>query len=225
MAKKSTQKKAGTPGTETMTVQVVKAPFAQEQQALAPEAERLRALTITNDDEAKKVHEKMSWIARTLKTLDEKRKDLLKPLNELRDKITKEFKSTADPLEQAKGILKGKLDQYDQVQREKQQAAQQVYQRQVEQAAVQGQSPLDVPVPVPRAAPIPTSRYAEWEVVDETQIPYSFRYMLNGRVEEVPLWVLNTVEINKLRRAYGVECEESPIPGIKFTVRHGTVAR
>jgi hypothetical protein len=168
------------------------------------------------------------------KTAEELRKSNVQPLNDQVKEINSFFKGLVGPVQNEVVRLKDLLLTYTKKQAEiarqkaeaerkaaEEKAIQEAIEKEKkmkEEALAKGEDPASVKVEVAvipetivenkklstvNTSGVGTRRVAKWEVADEKLIPDEY-------------WILDETKINAIRRAAGVDCEKSTIPGIRF---------
>jgi hypothetical protein len=163
------------------------------------------------DDEAKKATDDIKMMATLSKTIDERRKEYVGPLNDKVKSINNLFKTITEPLDQADQITRKKVMDYRAEQESKQAEAKKINQDKIDLArremALNGEISPDTnttPVEVPQVAKFTrgsigtagTAKEWKWEVEDFTKIPDQFK----------------TTDDKKILKA--IQAKQS-IPGIK----------
>jgi len=174
-------------------------------QGLVPEAEvkelRTQAdgvvaaanvLVVANDKGMADATEMLSWIAGAKKRFEEKRKALVKPLNDHVKTINSMFKEYTAPLEAADSTLRGKVLNYrreqERIRQEEEERIRKLAEKEQarleEQAAKKG-APPPPPMPIPQVqeqartvrgdlGTVSAKKVWDYEIVDERQIPPEF---------------------------------------------------
>jgi len=149
-------------------------------------------LTVVDEADAKIAANMLGQIAKAKKTVEEKRKFFVAPLNEQVKRINDLFKQITTPLEKAEATLKAKVLAYRQEQERKRQEEEEALrrlaetqQRKMEKLAAKNGMPIPPPIPMPvmprqektinsGTTQLTARTVWDFEIVDESKVPREF---------------------------------------------------
>ena len=179
----------------TEQVQLIPAKEAEEvQEITSGVVKAAEGVVINSDDSMQEASDILSWVAKAKKQVEDKRKFLVKPLNDHVKSINEMFKGYMAPLEKADTVLRQKVMAYRQeqerIRREEEERlrkeAEAERKRLEKQAKKDGAQPPPPPPPVAPSTPeqaktvhsdmgsVTTKTVWDFEIVDEDKVPRSF---------------------------------------------------
>ena len=146
---------------------------AESDAALA--VQQAEAIQVTTTEQEEQAYTALTQINKAIKTIETKRKEITKPLNDSLKATNTMFKKLSEPFVEADRIIRGKVMDFREQQEEK--AQKELERRQKIQAAheAKGHETHEITQPEPEVAKstVTTKRWT-FEVVDEKKVPREY---------------------------------------------------
>lgn len=161
------------------------------------------ALQIVTEGDLQVANDMLGYIAKAKKGFEEKRKSLVKPLQDHVSRINGMFREYTDPLERADKTLRGKLLAYRQeqqrIQREEEERLRKLAEKEQKRLAKQAEKnglPTPPPIVVPMVEQVPKSVQSgmaktgfrtvwTFEVVDPAKVPDEYKVVDEKKIRAV----------------------------------------